>query len=122
MTQSRTAARKELLDQMSSKDECEKLYEEALWSLYAVRDDIMHQGVTSQEEERDMLQYCKLSLISPSSMVYVDITSAITRTKLRLHRCRTRMTMSDTDRIKDARADYNLDDVQRFPPPWEMTA
>jgi hypothetical protein len=45
--QSRAAARKELLDQMLTDNECEKLYEDALWCLYTVRDDI------GQQSERD---------------------------------------------------------------------
>lgn len=45
----------------------------------------------------------------------------IKRTKLRLVRCRVRMGMSDRDRLRDARLDKNLDDVQRDPPPWEVT-
>ena len=43
----------------------------------------------------------------------------IKRTKLRLLRCRVRMGMNDRDRLRDARADKNLDDVDRIPPPWE---
>src|SRR5882672_7296998 len=39
--QSRTAARKELLDQHKSPDECERLYEESLWCLYALQDDLL---------------------------------------------------------------------------------
>jgi serine/threonine-protein kinase ULK/ATG1 len=55
---------------------------------------------------------------------YRPLTSPpeITRTKLRLHRCRLRMKMDDLARVRDARADHNLDDVQRFPPPWELAA
>ena len=45
----------------------------------------------------------------------------IKRTKLRLVRCRVRMGMNDRDRLQDARADHNLDDVPRFPAPWEIT-
>ncbi|KAG2747780.1 hypothetical protein P692DRAFT_20668631, partial [Suillus brevipes Sb2] len=37
---SRSAARKELLDQVTAPDECEKLYEESLWCLYALQDDL----------------------------------------------------------------------------------
>ena len=43
----------------------------------------------------------------------------IKRTKLRLVRCRVRMGMNDRDRLRDARADKNLDDIERIPPPWE---
>lgn len=31
------------------------------------------------------------------------------------------MGMNDRDRLRDARLDKNLDDVQREPPPWELT-
>jgi len=99
---SRTSARKELLDQMNTPDECEKRYEEALWCLYALRDDIAPEGQNSLAGDQNMVDY------------------EITRTKLRLHRCRLRMKMDDIARVRDARADHNLDDVQRFPPPWEM--
>jgi hypothetical protein len=44
----------------------------------------------------------------------------IKRTKLRLLRCRARMAMNDRDRLTDARADHNLVDVARYPPPWEV--
>jgi len=50
------------------------------------------------------------------------IATWIKRTKLRLHRCRTRMAMNDRDRLDDARADQNLVDVARYPPPWEVQA
>lgn len=29
--------------------------------------------------------------------------------------------MNDRDRLRDARLDKNLDDVQRDPPPWEVS-
>jgi serine/threonine-protein kinase ULK/ATG1 len=44
------------------------------------------------------------------------------RTKLRLSRPQDRSHMNDRDRLKDARADQNLDDVPRFPAPWEAKA
>lgn len=50
---------------------------------------------------------------------YVPVSSGIKRTKLRLIRCKARMGMNDRDRLRDARADKNLDDVDRIPPPWE---
>ncbi|KAJ8489036.1 hypothetical protein ONZ45_g13730 [Pleurotus djamor] len=98
---SRTAARKELLDQASSPDECEKLYEESLWCLYALQDDLLQTGNPFMEEDR------------------ATIATWIKRTKLRLLRCRARMTMNDRDRVKDARADQNLVDVARIPAPWD---
>lgn len=30
------------------------------------------------------------------------------------------MGMNDRERLRDARLDKNLDDVQREPPPWEV--
>ncbi|EGO01284.1 hypothetical protein SERLA73DRAFT_179431 [Serpula lacrymans var. lacrymans S7.3] len=99
---SRTAARKELLDQATRPDECEKLYEESLWCLYALQDDLQA-GNPFMEEDRN------------------TISTWITRTKLRLVRCRARMGMTDRDRIKDAMADQNLVDA-RYPPPWEPQA
>ncbi|KAH0831348.1 kinase-like protein [Lanmaoa asiatica] len=102
LLQSRTAARKELLDQATSPDECEKLYEQSLWCLYTLQDDLQ-QDNPFMEEDRN------------------TIATWITRTKLRLVRCRARMGMSDRDRIKDALADQNLVDA-RYPPPWDPQA
>ncbi|KAF9452103.1 Pkinase-domain-containing protein [Macrolepiota fuliginosa MF-IS2] len=98
---SRTAARKELLDQASGPDECEKLYEESLWCLYALQDDLLQTGNPFMEEDRE------------------TIATWIKRTKLRLVRCRARMAMNDRDRMNDARADLNLADVARIPAPWD---
>lgn len=98
---SRTAARKELLDQATSPDECEKLYEESLWCLYALQDDLLQTGNPYMDEDRE------------------TIGTWIKRTKLRLLRCRARMGMNDHDRLNDARADQNLADVARIPAPWE---
>ncbi|CAA7263301.1 unnamed protein product [Cyclocybe aegerita] len=98
---SRTAARKELLDQMKKPDECEKLYEESLWCLYALQDDLLQTGNPFMDEDRD------------------TIATWIKRTKLRLVRCRARMNMNHRDRVNDARADQNLADVARIPAPWD---
>ncbi|KAG6915940.1 hypothetical protein DXG01_009206 [Tephrocybe rancida] len=99
--QSRSAARKELLDQATSPDECEKLYEESLWCLYALQDDLLQMNNPFMDEDRE------------------TIATWIKRTKLRLVRCRARMTMNDRDRLNDARADQNLADVARIPAPWD---
>lgn len=56
--QSRTAARKELLDQASSPDECEKLYEESLWCLYALQDDLLQTDNPFMEEDRTTIATC----------------------------------------------------------------
>jgi len=99
---SRTAARKELLDQMSTPDECEKLYEESLWCLYALQDDLLQSGNPFMDEDRQ------------------TIATWIKRTKLRLVRCRARMNMDHRDRVNDARADQNLADIPRVPAPWDV--
>jgi len=104
LTLSRTAARKELLDQHKSPDECERLYEESLWCLYALQDDLLQKGNPFMEEDRD------------------TIATWIKRTKLRLVRCRARMEMPTRERLRDARADKNLDDVARIPAPWDAEA
>ncbi|THH10496.1 hypothetical protein EW146_g8351 [Bondarzewia mesenterica] len=104
LTLSRTAARKELLDQHRTPDECEKLYEESLWCLYALQDDLLQKDNPFMEEDRE------------------TISTWIKRTKLRLVRCRVRMNMNNRDRLKDARADKNLDDVSRIPAPWDVEA
>ncbi|KDR76950.1 hypothetical protein GALMADRAFT_246094 [Galerina marginata CBS 339.88] len=98
---SRTAARKELLDQMITPDECEKLYEESLWCLYALQDNLLQTGNPFMDEDRE------------------TIAIWIKRTKLRLVRCRARMAMNHRDRVNDARADQNLADVARIPAPWD---
>ncbi|KAL0945932.1 hypothetical protein HGRIS_012213 [Hohenbuehelia grisea] len=98
---SRTAARKELLDQATAPDECLKLYEESLWCLYALQDDLLQTGNPFMDED------------------HATIATWIKRTKLRLVRCRARMAMDARDRVRDARADQNLVDVARIPPPWE---
>lgn len=53
-------------------------------------------------------------------MVLILTCVGIKRTKLRLVRCRARMTMNDRDRLNDARADLNLADVARIPAPWDV--
>ena len=57
-TQSRTAARKELFDQAQSPDECEKLYEESLWCLYALQDDLLQTENPFVEEDRNTIATC----------------------------------------------------------------
>ncbi|KIY53836.1 other/ULK/ULK protein kinase [Fistulina hepatica ATCC 64428] len=92
---SRMAARKELTDQANSPEECEKLYEESLWCLYALQDDLLQTGNPFLEEDRE------------------TIASWIKRIKQRLVRCRARKHMEHRERINDARADENLADVAR---------
>ena len=58
--QSRTAARNEL-DQHKSPDECERLYEESLWCLYALQDDLLQKGNPFMEEDRDTIATCAYS-------------------------------------------------------------
>jgi len=57
-SQSREAARKELLDKAESPDECEKLYEESLWCLYALRDDLLEDGKAFMNEDRKTISMC----------------------------------------------------------------
>lgn len=62
--QSKTAARKELLDKATTPDECEKLYEESLWCLYALQDDLLLQaGNPFLDEDRATIASCKFSII-----------------------------------------------------------
>ncbi|KAF8523694.1 kinase-like protein [Hysterangium stoloniferum] len=89
---SRTAARKELLDQEAS-DEYERLYEESLWCLYALQDEIMKPDNPYLREDRAV------------------IAEWISRTKLRLERCRARKGMTRPERLKDAHEDANLSDA-----------
>ncbi|KAH7106852.1 kinase-like protein [Auriculariales sp. MPI-PUGE-AT-0066] len=99
---SREAAQKELFDKATSPNECEKLYEESLWCLYALRDDLLEDGKAFMDEDRK------------------TISMWITRTKLRLVRCRMRMGLDAAARLQDARADANLDEVVRQPAPWDI--
>jgi hypothetical protein len=62
ITQSRTAARKELLDQHKSPDECERLYEESLWCLYALQDDLLQKGNPFVDEDRETIATCACPL------------------------------------------------------------
>jgi len=59
--QSRSAARKELLDQALSPDECEKLYEESLWCLYALQDDLLQEDNPFLQEDRETIATCMFS-------------------------------------------------------------
>jgi serine/threonine-protein kinase ULK/ATG1 len=117
--QSRSAARKELLDQALSPDECEKLYKESLWCLYALQDDLLQEDNPFLQEDRETITTCGCLFARPPPEFYVPASLGIKRTKLRLIRCKARMGMNDRDRLRDARADKNLDDVDRLPPPWE---
>lgn len=60
---SRTAARKELLDQARSPDECEKLYEESLWCLYTLQDDLLQADNPFAEEDRATIGTCMSALL-----------------------------------------------------------
>uniref|UniRef100_D8QJL2 non-specific serine/threonine protein kinase n=1 Tax=Schizophyllum commune (strain H4-8 / FGSC 9210) TaxID=578458 RepID=D8QJL2_SCHCM len=101
---SRLAARKELLDQATTPNECEKLYEESLWCLYALQDELLQTGNELLREDSE------------------TVATWIKRTKLRLVRCRARMKMNDRDRMNDVRADENLSDAPRVPAPWDAPA
>lgn len=67
--QSRTAARKELLDQATSPDECIKLYEESLWCLYALQDDFLQTGNPFMDEDRDTIATCRLHPSSKGPLI-----------------------------------------------------
>lgn len=59
VVQSRSAARKELLDQATGPDECEKLYEESLWCLYALQDDLLQDDNPFLQEDRATIATCE---------------------------------------------------------------
>lgn len=119
--QSKTAAKKELTGHFDSPDECEKLYEESLWCLYALQDDLLQQGNPYMNEDRETIATCTFFRCqyfrSRDSLLFSE---GIKRTKLRLYRCRARMAMTDEERKRDARADSNLVDVTRVPAPWDI--
>ncbi len=58
----------ELLDQASG-PECEVLYEESLWYLHALQDDVMQAGNPFRDEDRATIASCK----SPFSICELHI-------------------------------------------------
>ena len=38
---------------------CEQLYEESLWLLYALQDDVMQSGNPFREEDKETISSCK---------------------------------------------------------------
>ena len=44
---------------MTTPDECEKLYEESLWCLYALQDDLLQTGNPFMDEDRETIATCK---------------------------------------------------------------
>lgn len=66
----------------------------------------------------------RFPLVNQHHALTIDykIGIGIKRTKLRLVRCRARMEMPTRERLRDARADKNLDDVPRIPAPWDAEA
>jgi serine/threonine-protein kinase ULK/ATG1 len=104
---------------MTTPDECEKLYEESLWCLYALQDDLLQSGNPFMDEDRETIATCVSPSLGPL-VILTNLLLGIKRTKLRLVRCRARMNMDHNDRINDARADQNLADVPRTPAPWDV--
>ena len=72
--QSRTAARKELLDQATAPDECEKLYEESLWCLYTLQDDLLQGDNPFADEDRATIGTCT-SFVFVCDSVLADLTA-----------------------------------------------
>jgi hypothetical protein len=73
---------------------------------------------------RDNRHLCVLFPVGECSADHlaIELKLGIKRTKLRLVRCRARMDMPIRERLRDARADKNLDDVPRIPAPWDAEA
>jgi serine/threonine-protein kinase ULK/ATG1 len=57
---------------MTTPDECEKLYEESLWCLYALQDDLLQSGNPFMDEDRETIATCMLQLILSSSHVHEE--------------------------------------------------
>jgi serine/threonine-protein kinase ULK2 len=95
------------------------MYHDALWLLYTVRDDLAPPSGPYIDDDRSTIDTCTRSLLSIICLLTL-ILIGITRTKLRYHRCQARAIMPEGARRKDAQADQNLDDVNRFPPPWDL--
>ncbi|KLO06515.1 kinase-like protein [Schizopora paradoxa] len=95
---SRKAAKMEIENQEAiSPLVCEQLYEESLWLLYALQDDVMQSGNPFREEDKE------------------TISSWVTKTRKRLLSCRTKIATRETSEpaIEGAPA--------RYPPPsnWD---
>lgn len=61
------------MDQANSPDECEKLYEESLWCLYALQDDLLQTDNPFVEEDRSTIQTCQSFVLShPGSYLTVS--------------------------------------------------
>ncbi|KAJ7875374.1 hypothetical protein B0H14DRAFT_2716365 [Mycena olivaceomarginata] len=112
---SRTAARKELLDQATSPDDCEELYEESLWCLYALHADLLQTRNPFMDEDRTTIDTC--ASFPPPHLPPFLCPCGSNATKLRLLRFRARMAMNDQDRLNDARADHSLADIAA---PWDV--
>ena len=96
------------------------MYQDALWLFYTVRDDLEAPSNAYMEEDRSTVDTCELFTLLLSLKAHHCMSIGITRTKLRHHRCKERAAMPDPARRKDAQSDQNLDDVNRFPPPWDL--
>ncbi len=95
------------------------MYHDALWLLYTVRDDLEPRSGAYIDDDRSTIDTCERGLLFITLVLTLSL-SGITRTKLRYHRCQARAIMPEGARRKDAQADQNLDDVNRFPPPWDL--
>ncbi len=49
----------ELLDQASALPDCEQLYEESLWCLYAIQDDVVQAENPFAEEDQATIADCE---------------------------------------------------------------
>ena len=76
----------ELADEPLSNPECEELYEESLWCLYALQDDTMQSGNPFQKEDKVTISSCKWSTTRKSGSLFILIVmiSGIDKTKKRL--------------------------------------
>jgi serine/threonine-protein kinase ULK2 len=63
-TQSSVAARRELFEDSYDPKECEKYYEESLWCLYTLADDLMPRRMSpTTDDDDDLVSTCKLLTI-----------------------------------------------------------
>ena len=54
----------ELLDPAASTKECEQLYEESLWCLYALQDDVMQKNNPYHDEDKKTIAMCKSQFLT----------------------------------------------------------
>lgn len=53
-----------MLNQADSPDECEKLYEQSLWCLYALQDELLQEDNPFMDEDRNTIATCESPMLT----------------------------------------------------------